>query len=451
MKQKIKNYYFKIIILIITVFCFSFNFPSNTNAAQLISTSDVMTAFKFSELSNHTIEFTTPSGVAAGQSITIVFAPGFSIGSVDDTDIDLEDDTTNLMLGPAAVGATWGASFAGNTLTIISGTGVILGGSVIKIEIGLNATFQVLGDAQITNPATVGSHNINIAGTFGDFNSMAVSIVDSNVVGISARVEEGGGPPGGDTTPPVCSNILVTNITRESARITWVTNEAANSYVDYGKTLTYELGTIFDGGYVLIHNIDLTGLSASTEYFVNIRSRDAFGNERTCGQASFETLGQPLLFIRAIPEKRLPSSGNNSTILRVIVYDIATENIMLDGSVTTDKDGFDRTLFFPDYTNLPKSYNFLIKGYSHLKKRINNVPLTANLDLADLSFGVTVFLLAGDTNGISGDNYINSLDFSVISNNIYTSDYKTDLNQDKYVNGLDYAIAATNILKFGDE
>ena len=46
-----------------------------------------------------------------------------------------------------------------------------------------------------------------------------------------------------DIVAPVISDITVTNLTGNSATINWTTNELSNSIVDYGETITYEIGT----------------------------------------------------------------------------------------------------------------------------------------------------------------------------------------------------------------
>jgi hypothetical protein len=60
-------------------------------------------------------------------------------------------------------------------------------------------------------------------------------------------------------------------------------------------------------------------------------------------------------------------------------------------------------------------------------------------------------LRAGDVNGPYGDNYVNGLDYSVIANQIYSNDKKTDLNRDQVVNGIDFSITTYNIYQFGDQ
>jgi peptidoglycan/xylan/chitin deacetylase (PgdA/CDA1 family) len=87
-------------------------------------------------------------------------------------------------------------------------------------------------------------------------------------------------PPSGapaDNTPPVISNVASSDITSSSATITWDTDEASNSVVNYGTTTA--LGsTALDNTKVTSHTITLTGLSASTTYYYEVQSTDSSGN-----------------------------------------------------------------------------------------------------------------------------------------------------------------------------
>jgi predicted secreted protein len=159
--------------------------PRPAIAAALTGLSNTMSSQKVSEASNHTIIFTSPSGVGAGETITVTFPAGFTIGSVDHTDIDVEDDGSDVTVGATASGATWGAAFSSQVLTITSGTGVIAAGSEITIEIGTNADS---GDQQITNNSTADTYTIAIAGTFGDTGNILIPILDDDEVSITADV-----------------------------------------------------------------------------------------------------------------------------------------------------------------------------------------------------------------------------------------------------------------------
>ena len=65
-------------------------------------------------------------------------------------------------------------------------------------------------------------------------------------------------------------NIVESNITRNSAMITWETDVASQCNFYYGKTLSYELGTLTESANLLNHSASLSGLSEGTDYFYRI-------------------------------------------------------------------------------------------------------------------------------------------------------------------------------------
>ena len=95
-------------------------------------------------------------------------------------------------------------------------------------------------------------------------------------------------PP--DTTPPVISNVQATGITASAATITWTTDEASNSVVEYGLTTSYG-STSSNATNVTSHSIPLTGLSANTLYHYRVKSTDTASNTATSVDHSFQTGG----------------------------------------------------------------------------------------------------------------------------------------------------------------
>ncbi len=166
-------------------------------AAALSTLSDTQSSVKVSTLSDHTIQFITPTGVAAAGTITLTFPAGYTMGSFNVNNIDFATSTTGACTGlvdgavaGVASGGTWGVAQAGQVITITSGTGVIPANRCIQIEIGSNATFGATGATQITNPATPGTHIITIAGTFGDTGSISTSIVTDDTVAMTGTVQQ---------------------------------------------------------------------------------------------------------------------------------------------------------------------------------------------------------------------------------------------------------------------
>lgn len=98
-----------------------------------------------------------------------------------------------------------------------------------------------------------------------------------------------------DTTPPTISNDQATNITANSATITWTTDENSDSQVEYGLTISYGSQTTLDPSMVTSHSVLVSGLSPSTLYHYRVKSKDAAGNLATSGDYNFTTSSVPAL------------------------------------------------------------------------------------------------------------------------------------------------------------
>ena len=176
----------------LAIILWSFGLPSLrfAEAANVTSFSDTLSDSAPGAVSDHTIQFTTPTGVANGSTVVLNFSNGpFVVGSVNYTDIDVAT-TSDFTVGPScALTERVGASWSGTTLTLTFCSGD--GGSIpangtTTIEIGLNATSQVAGNAQLTNPA-IGSYQIPLTAGASDSGETRVAIV--NTVLVSASVD----------------------------------------------------------------------------------------------------------------------------------------------------------------------------------------------------------------------------------------------------------------------
>lgn len=100
------------------------------------------------------------------------------------------------------------------------------------------------------------------------------------------EVASGGG---GDTTPPVLSNIAAGGISQTAATITWTTDESATSGVKYGLTSSYG-STVTNGNvYALSQSLALSGLTANTTYHYQPWSSDVAGNTASNVDLTFTT------------------------------------------------------------------------------------------------------------------------------------------------------------------
>ena len=81
-----------------------------------------------------------------------------------------------------------------------------------------------------------------------------------------------------DSTGPVISDVKVSDITYNSVIITWKTEEASSSLVDYGKTIDFKETHGNNTESVTTHTVQLSGLSSSTTYYFQVRSVDTYNN-----------------------------------------------------------------------------------------------------------------------------------------------------------------------------
>jgi hypothetical protein len=92
-----------------------------------------------------------------------------------------------------------------------------------------------------------------------------------------------------DTTPPTISSVASSAITSFGATITWSTNEASDTQVEYGTTISYGSSTTLNASMVTSHSQGLSALSASTLYHYRVKSKDAANNLATSGDFTFTT------------------------------------------------------------------------------------------------------------------------------------------------------------------
>jgi len=235
-------------------------------AANVTSFSNTLSDSAPAVVSNHTLTFVTPTGLAAGEAITIDFGTtSFSgIGSLVAQDIDLNaSGTERTLIDGAASGASWNATTSGTTIVLTSGTDTVGANATITIQIGTNATTGGTGTNQITNPS-VGSYEITVAVGSSDTGVTRVAIVD--VVTVTAAVEtifdftviavNSGAAVNGDTTTSTSTpvaipfGILSAGTAATAAQDLQVNTNAANGFVVTVTTdqqLTSATGADIDG------------------------------------------------------------------------------------------------------------------------------------------------------------------------------------------------------------
>ncbi len=93
-----------------------------------------------------------------------------------------------------------------------------------------------------------------------------------------------------DTTPPVISDVMVDSIFIDSAVVQWVTDEPADSLVEYGTVSGVYTDTLSDSALAAAHSVALSGLTPATTYYYRVTSADESGNIAVSDEYSFTTL-----------------------------------------------------------------------------------------------------------------------------------------------------------------
>lgn len=118
-----------------------------------------------------------------------------------------------------------------------------------------------------------------------------------------------------DLTAPVISD--VTSIPANTqASITWNTNEASSSLVEYGLHTNYGLTTTETdtAPRVTSHSVTLTSLKPCGRYFFRVKSTDASSNQTVSSQATFTTTGCTTSSVTGGNESHLQVTGGSVSL-----------------------------------------------------------------------------------------------------------------------------------------
>ncbi len=245
----------------LAIILWSLGLPSLSfvEAANLTDVRDTLTDSAPSAVSNHTIEFVTPTGVPNTQDIVIDLT-SFDLSYIGEEDIDLLINDVN------RTNADWSVATTANTITISIDTGSIAVGASTTILIGLNATNEGSPNTRIANPAGEGSYPIGI--TAGTADSGETRVVILAAVEVTATVNTiftfevsgvnaGGTVNGEDITGTTSSTSIPFGVLEAgtlnattSAQLLTVGTNAANGYVVTVQTDTpfwSTTGAVIDG------------------------------------------------------------------------------------------------------------------------------------------------------------------------------------------------------------
>ncbi|MBP7831817.1 MAG: fibronectin type III domain-containing protein [Candidatus Pacebacteria bacterium] len=157
-----------------------------------------------------------------------------------------------------------------------------------RVQYGTTASYGSLTPVTDLSPMVL-NHSVTISGLLmATTYHFRVTSVDAT--GAQAYSNDATFTTNADATAPVISNIVATP-SETGVVITWDTNEASSSYVDYGTDDSYGTTTpeIDNVTRVTSHTVTITGLTANTLYHFRVNSTDASVNTATSSDDTFTT------------------------------------------------------------------------------------------------------------------------------------------------------------------
>jgi len=130
-----------------------------------------------------------------------------------------------------------------------------------------------------------------------------------------------------DRTPPVIANISVISITKDSAIITWETDEPSDSLVKYGTEPGNYTKIVYNASLVTYHCISIADLISNTTYYYVVNSTDASNNSAQSSERAFKTFADIVISIGDASAV----SGENVTTSLIIsdITNVGTADIFL--------------------------------------------------------------------------------------------------------------------------
>jgi hypothetical protein len=158
-------------------------------------------------------------------------------------------------------------------------------GSDSTVQYGTTTTY----DSSAANPAMVTAHALSLSnlspGTVYHYRVRSKDAAGNSATSSDRTFTT---VAAADTTAPVISAVAAST-TSSSATVTWTTNEASTTQVEYGTTMSYGSSTSLVSTPVTAHSATLSGLSAGTLYHYRVKSRDAAGNVATSANFTLTT------------------------------------------------------------------------------------------------------------------------------------------------------------------
>ena len=201
-----------------------------------------------------------------------------------------------------------------------------------------------------------------------------------------------------DTAAPAISNVSVSGISMTEARLSWTTNEVADTYVSYGLTASYGNNSVLKDtgtGMVVSHTQTISGLQPGSTYNYRVTSKDAAGNSASSANGTFTTLAPP----NSAPTITLaPISSTTVTPATITLSATASDS---DGTISRVEFYNGAALLGSD-TIAPYSYTWsgvVLGTYNITAKAVDNsgASATSNVQVASVTGCPAGTALSGTT------------------------------------------------------
>ena len=236
-----------------------------------------------------------------------------------------------------------------------------------------------------------------------------------------------------DITPPVISGVYADPITSSSAQINWSTDEASDTQVEYGTTMSYGYINPLDSTMTTVHSQAVAGLVPSTLYNYRVLSRDASGNLTTSGNYTFTTTAVDIT-APVVSNVQVTSITDNSVTVTWTTDEGSTSQVEYGetisyGSLTT-LDATEVTSHSVDLTSLSGSttYDFRVRSSDASSNEVvsgnytfttsNTAPATPSLT-ADITSGTAPLTVNFSASASDSDGYITTYEWDYDGDGVY--------------------------------
>ena len=265
---------------------------------------------------------------------------------------------------------------SGTAVSLITQSGATIGwttneASDSQVDYGTTASY---GSSTTLNTSLVTSHSAALSGLTPS-TLYHYRVKSRDAAGNLATSSDLTFTAAADTTAPVISGTAVSQITQSGSTVGWTTNEASDTQVDYGTTVSYGSSTTLNTSLVTAHSAALSGLSPSTLYHYRVKSRDAAGSLATSADSTFTTSAD--VTPPSVPSGLIANAASSTQIN--LSWTASTDNVTVTGYkiyrnstqvATTAGTSFQDTGLTPS-----TSYSYSVSAYDAAGN--NSAPSTA--------------------------------------------------------------------------